>query len=612
MVARITGSAQLLRIKALYVLIIMALCAACSAPTTPEPPPVALAGVLHYGEPVSGALDVRETRWVFVGTENELINIALTTNTADRPSMDLLDPNGASIARVQGIGLSRFRLPQDGRYMVVIGAGAGDYQLTVELARAADETPTALPSPTPLPSGMLINVGSSSQGSILTGDQVDLWSFQGTAGMTITLSMRADSPGIDPAMMLMTPARRPLIYDDSSGGGRDAMIAGVVLPETGTYYVQASGQGYIGQYTLSIVQGVPITPTPLPATITPTPAPDEPTPTPTLAQTAIAMVTTGAQIRPGDTVQGTLSAPDQVDRYIVFGTAGAVISVGMYPAQGSPLIPSFELYAPNGKVVKEAEGTGQSGGAVVLGYELPSTGAYILYAGTSDAAGAYLISVGFGDTLRTLVGSEIVPGATTNGELTRTGDEQVWQIDLPPNTTLAIDIVPDRIGLAPTINVIAPDGVSVLDTSTRAGWQLQANARSTVGGVYELRVSGGVGRYTLTTRVVDVIPTATPNYSVNEQLEIELRQGERYSYGFSAGDGVVVLIEAQSDSGFDPVIELYAPNGRRIAVADDLGADDINAAMQIALADGAGTYTVQVFGYALMPGRFSLKIVTTQ
>jgi hypothetical protein len=112
-------------------------------------------------------------------------------------------------------------------------------------------------------------------------------------------------------------------------------------------------------------------------------------------------------------------------------------------------------------------------------------------------------------------------------------------------------------------------------------------------------------------QLMNIAPTAT-FAPIDAQARIELAQGGRYTYTFKAVPGDVVRIEARADdpTRFDPVIELYGPNGGRVARADDIGPNNPDAVLQTALreADGVGEYRVEVYGYALMPGTLTLRV----
>jgi hypothetical protein len=140
------------------------------------------------------------------------------------------------------------------------------------------------------------------------------------------------------------------------------------------------------------------------------------------------------------------------------------------------------------------------------------------------------------------------------------------------------------------------------------------SATTTVQGRHLIRVRaarmGSTGAYTLLARVVKIVPTATFAVIFDQTFEEDLDEGERFTYSFKGISGEVVLVEAHArvPNGFDPVIELYGPSGRRLAVVDDISAENTDAILQIALDDGPGAYSVLVYGYAMTPGAFTVRI----
>src|SRR6478672_5022036 len=109
---------------------VVVLLTACQpAPTATLEPSLS---AIVYDQTVQGTLSAAENHWLFIGKQDDSISIQITFTGAPVPVF-LLDPNGESIARVSpGTGrLDRFRLPVDGTFKIVIGAGSGDYALAL-------------------------------------------------------------------------------------------------------------------------------------------------------------------------------------------------------------------------------------------------------------------------------------------------------------------------------------------------------------------------------------------------------------------------------------------------------------------------------------------------
>jgi hypothetical protein len=598
---------------------LVALCWSCVALAgcNRAPAPTLTSDVIVYGQTVQGSLTGGEHHWLFIGGRGDTITIRLTVS-GDMPPITLLDPVGTAIARFPAsLGvLERFKLLTSGQYAIAAIGGSGQYTLDLRLVVAGDQTPTASPTPSPPPaSSRTLGLGESRTGTLQTGDAQDLWALAGQAGAVITIRMDATAGEIDPSLRLFAPDGSLVAGDEDSGGGRNALIAGVRLPVTGTYLIRAAGSGRIGDYVLSAEPGLPPpSPTPTATPVLPTPGPS---PTPTITPTVIEVAQNGAQIRIGQTIQGTIASPDQVDRFVVFGAAGAVISVGMFPAEDSRLVPSLIMYAPNGDQVGTAAG---ATGAIIAGYTLPVTGAYVLYVRgwRGESIGAYTLTAGDGLTLRNLDGGPVVAGTPSPGKLLRRGDRETWSLDLPANATIAVEVAPGQGKLDTLVEVVGPDGKVLATAQANPATHVAkiAAATTTLQGRHLIRVSaarmGNIGAYTLLARVVKIAPTATFSGIFDQTFVEDLDEGQRFTHSFQGMPGEVVLVEAHArvPNGFDPVIELYGPSGRRLAVVDDISADNTDAILQIALDDGAGTYTVLVYGYAMTPGAFTVRIKT--
>jgi|GEM_PF-3925777 len=91
------------------------------------------------------------------------------------------------------------------------------------------------------------------QSSDLTSDY-DSWTFVGQRGDQIIIDMMAASgEQLDPHLMLFSPSQRQISIDDDSGGGFDARIWGITLPESGEYEIIASSRTGLGRYHLQLV-----------------------------------------------------------------------------------------------------------------------------------------------------------------------------------------------------------------------------------------------------------------------------------------------------------------------------------------------------------------------
>ncbi len=143
-------------------------------------------------------------------------------------------------------------------------AGRGGFISTGGNAGGTDFQAIDISAADPLP----IQFNQQVNGSITLDNEFDVYSFQGTAGQTITASMRATSRTLDTKLFLVGPAGTVItLNDDATAGafsgveGRttDSLISAFTLPETGEYRLVATRfgtvfGGTIGDYRLQVVQ----------------------------------------------------------------------------------------------------------------------------------------------------------------------------------------------------------------------------------------------------------------------------------------------------------------------------------------------------------------------
>lgn len=121
-----------------------------------------------------------------------------------------------------------------------------------------------------------IAVGSTVSGVITNTNPTQAYSFEGTAGTTVTVDMRAQSGSLDAYLVLLGPDKTPLANnDDASEDTADAQITRNLVVD-GTYTILATRYGLTiggteGEYTLTLTAAEtaaagPVTPTPVPET----------------------------------------------------------------------------------------------------------------------------------------------------------------------------------------------------------------------------------------------------------------------------------------------------------------------------------------------------------
>ncbi|HEX8127964.1 MAG TPA: Calx-beta domain-containing protein [Pyrinomonadaceae bacterium] len=327
--------------------------------------------------------------YIFNGTAGQQISITLNSNEFDaylflvRPGETTLsnqtiqdddggiggegrDGNPNTNSRIPA-GSGVITLPTTGQYSILANAfdagaaGLGAYTLTLTLGATCSSTP--------------INFNETKAGSLATGDctnpveedddsLADLYTFTGTAGQQISITMTATTPGnVDPFLYLVLPSGDVHAFDNNGGGGTTARLPQFTgtfgrLPMTGTYTIVANTvlATQSGNYTL------------------------------TLGQTAVCPST---PIAVGGTANGSLANTDCrlledssfIDAYTFNGTAGQTVVISMTSA-ATTLNPVLFLLSPEGIPLAIEVATGGSSTVRIPpgtgSFTLPVTGTYTI------------------------------------------------------------------------------------------------------------------------------------------------------------------------------------------------------------------------------------------
>lgn len=211
---------------------------------TPDNPPPGLRPIL-YNHWVHGVLDdANQDDWfVFRGQTGDQLAIRMAADSGDLDSFLLLtDAGGYEIGRsddvsvgVSDAALDGFALPADGTYFIratrygfANGPSSGAYSLIIEtdaeaLPLSGDESQIPL------------SYGVPAGGSLSADNMGDPYTFQGTGGSTITISVRG--AGIDTALSLRGPDGDELVYRSGWIAPGEVRLQDFVLPLDGSYAV---------------------------------------------------------------------------------------------------------------------------------------------------------------------------------------------------------------------------------------------------------------------------------------------------------------------------------------------------------------------------------------
>jgi len=234
-------------------------------------PPCTTAIPISIGQTVNGQLNTSDCqrsdgrfadRYSFSGTAGQQIAISLDSTAFDT-YLFLLNSSGSVIAQDDdgGGGLNSriptgsgfFTLPVTGNYVILASSfranSTGSYRLSLNSNPCTTVAPISI--------GQTVNGQLNTADCLLnTGRYVDRYSFSGTAGQRVAISL--NSTGFDAYLFLLNSNGAVIAQDDDGNGGLNARIpAGsgfFTLPATGSYTILVSSYwaSSFGNYTLRL------------------------------------------------------------------------------------------------------------------------------------------------------------------------------------------------------------------------------------------------------------------------------------------------------------------------------------------------------------------------
>lgn len=369
-----------------------------------------------------------------------------------------------------------------------------------------------------------------------------------------------------------------------------------------------------------------------------TSAPEISFPTPTTEPQSPAL-----QLVVGQSYAGVMTAGGEEVRFAFLGYADEYITFGMNAPDDSDIDPSIELRAPDGEIIAQSDDYYGTKNALVVHFQLPSTGVYELI-GRNDAptgTGEYEVAVGADFVLRDVDRGVAQHNRPIIATLETLGVRDVWLIELEAGESVTISVEDwGALPVDPMVEVVGPNG-DTLGFDDDGGGDKNAfltGVVAPVAGQYRIHVAaydhGSAGTYRLLWRVDDrvptptaVVPTLTPTPEGDEATApvrplvqvatlTELR-GSEYITVAEGGyvERRIALIESQQLNvyiegywGFDAIMDVYTPSGYLIERVDDVGYQasyDINPRITL-VADEDGIYELQIYGFEQSGGDFSL------
>jgi hypothetical protein len=195
-------------------------------------PPVDDVGTLPYNELWYGQLNRQACEeWTFYGYAGDTVQVDMWSADFDT-YLYLYDPYNSEMAHDDDSGggtdsLLVSRLYEDGLYTVyacAFGERATTGAYNVSLTSVGGTAPST-------PSGGERDVRQAT----LSPNTYDYWRFDAMLGEVVTIEMWSDD--FDAYLELYDPNGNLLAEDDDSGGDYNAMIADLIIPDTGQYEI---------------------------------------------------------------------------------------------------------------------------------------------------------------------------------------------------------------------------------------------------------------------------------------------------------------------------------------------------------------------------------------
>jgi len=480
-----------------------------------------------------------------------------------------------------------------------------------------------VPSPTPPTSSLgayQASLKSGVQRGTLNASQpIHVYLLEGQAGQVFTVRLRRISGTLDPALALYDPDLSLLAQDEASAEGRSARLLNIRLAQDGLYSVVVGGDGFYGDYELSLSGELVVQPESEP---TATPAPITPYQTPTLGALA-----SEARLSDHQPALGALSRPGDFARFAFLGQAGQSISLGVRPLEGGTWLPQFEVYDPDGALLASARASQslRSGTAQLLSLGLALDGPHtvLVTAEGGSGSGPFQISLGLGPSYEEQLIGPLLANQRATGQIEAFGLRHAYLLRLNAGdviTAAASAEAAQGTGrpIDPYLELVRPAAGQVypLASDDNGGGGTTALIRLASinqSGDYLLRVRAArgdeLGTYSLLWRYINLAPTPTRPPASLPLLVVddELAQGDYRFYSFQGQQGqrVRVQVRALLGANFDPLAVLLDPQGRELAQGDDSpNSLDVDF---VALLPSAGRYQVRVNGY-LSSGAYEVRV----
>ena len=199
-----------------------------------------------------------------------------------------------------------------------------------------------------------------------------------------------------------------------------------------------------------------------------------------------------------------------------------------------------------------------------------------------------------------------------NGDL-EANIKDVWTFSLPGSRYATLTLSPDNKDIDLILSLISPTGQTVtrIDNGYAGDTETVIDNLLLDSGLYVVEVSeffGASGRYTLS-----LVLTEEPLFGGGGQLvpgqtiQSNLVRGGQHVWKFSGNAGELVSIVLTPENQFDAILDIYGPDGSRLAALDEgfSGDAELIAGLELPL---TGEYSILVRSFAGEGGSYSLSL----
>ncbi len=343
------------------------------------------AGVyLKYGDSVVGEIDEEHpiVEYVFEAQRGDIVNIHMQRISGNLDSYVAISAESGDviIANDDRTGsldaeIEDFLVLEPGLYSIIAsrfggasGTSKGSFVLTLETA------PTSGLGLTP-DAALLLRYGEELRGMVNDESLLQYYTFGARRGDIVTISLNRASGNLDPLLVLLDPNQMVLQDDDDSGSGNNALLQSVIIPETGTYYIQATrfdleAGTTSGDYIIRLEGVTGEVPVVEPGTLT---------------------------ILYDSSVTATIDDTSSVFTYAFLAAEGDVITISMSKMTGD-LDPLVLLFSADSTQLAEDDDSGPGKDAQIRDYVMPADGIYYILATRfeyqdGDTSGQYRLSL---------------------------------------------------------------------------------------------------------------------------------------------------------------------------------------------------------------------------